>query len=79
MDKGKLSTGANLLRLSTLGINFTLCTLAGVGLGLLLRKFLNLGDWVVVVCFLLGVAASYWTLFKDLKSLNQNNRKPPAP
>ena len=43
MDKGKLSTGANLLRLSTLGINFVLCTFAGLGLGWLAHKYLHLG------------------------------------
>ena len=33
--KGKLSNGANLLRLSTLGITFVICTFVGLGLGLL--------------------------------------------
>ncbi len=43
MDKGKLSTGANLLRLSTRGINFVLCTFAGLGAGLAAQKVPALG------------------------------------
>ena len=80
MDKGKLSTGANLLRLSTLGINFVLCTFAGLGLGWLLKKFLHLGDWVMMVGFFFGIFTSYFILFQDLKILNSSNqKKPPAP
>ena len=79
MDKEKLSTGADLLRLSTLGINFVLCTFAGLGLGWLAQKYLHLGGWAVMAGFLFGVIASYVTLFKDLKSLRQGPPKPPTP
>lgn len=77
MDKGKLSTGSSLLRLSTLGINFVLCTFAGLGLGLLAKKFLHLGDWVVVVGLVFGVIASYVVLFQDLKSLDKKDGENP--
>lgn len=73
MDKGKLSTGAILLRLSTLGINFVLCTFAGLGLGLLAKKFLHLGDWVVVGGLVFGIVSSYVVLFRDLGKLDKNN------
>ena len=79
MDKGKLSTGATLLRLSTLGITFVGCTFAGLGLGLLAKKFLHLGDWVVVGGLVFGIIASYVTLFRDLGKLDQDNRNPPRP
>jgi hypothetical protein len=80
MDQRKLSTGANLLRLSTLGINFVLCTFAGLGLGLLVKKFLHMdGYWVVLVGFLFGVIASYFVLFEDLRSLNSGPKKPTPP
>lgn len=79
MDKRRLSTGANLLRVSTLGINFVLCTLAGLGLGLLARKFLHLGDWVVITGALFGIVASYVVLFEDLKKLNKDMDDPPPP
>ncbi len=78
MDKGKLSTGANLLRLSTLGINFVLCTFAGMGLGWLLKRFFHLGDWIMMVGFLFGVLTSYFLLFEDLKALGGTSRPPPS-
>ena len=78
MDKEKLPAGADLLRLSGLGINFVLCTFAGLGLGLLLHKYLHLGGWVIMVGFIFGVITSYVILFEDLKSLDPP-RKPPPP
>jgi len=79
MDKGKLSNSANLLRLSTLGINFVLCTFAGLGLGWLAKRFLHLGDWVMMAGLFLGVIASYWVLIEDLKALREGPKKPPIP
>jgi F0F1-type ATP synthase assembly protein I len=78
MDKGKLPQGTDLLRLSSLGINFVLCTFAGLGLGLLLHKYLHLGGWVIMAGFIFGVITSYVTLFEDLKALD-HPRKPPLP
>jgi len=77
MDKEKLSASANLLRLSTLGINFVFCTFAGVGLGFLARQYLHLGDWAIMAGFFFGVIASYVVLYKDLKVLIRNNPKDP--
>ena len=79
MDKEKLSAGANLLRLSTLGINFVFCTFAGFGLGWAARNYFHLGDWAVMAGFFFGVIASYVLLFEDLKSLSRNEKKPPQP
>ena len=79
MDKGKLSTSANLLRLSTLGINFVLCTFAGVGLGWVAHRYLHLGEWAILVGLLFGVLASYYVLIEDLKALNRGPQKPPKP
>ena len=79
MDKGKLSTSANLLRVSTLGINFVLCTFAGVGLGWLARKYLHLGDWALLAGFLFGVITSYVILFESLKTIARDSRRPPSP
>lgn len=78
MDKGRLSAGADLLRLSTLGLNFAFCILAGVALGWLLVHYLGAGNWAILAGFLLGVAAGYLLLFEDLKRLNaKNTKKPP--
>jgi F0F1-type ATP synthase assembly protein I len=79
MDKGKLPAGANLLRLSTLGINFVLCTFAGLGIGWLLNRFLHLGDWVVMAGFIFGIITSYVLLIENLRALNRDSRKPPPP
>lgn len=77
MDKGKLSSGADLLRLSTLGINFVGCTFAGLGLGWLAKRFLHLGDWVIVVGLVFGVLCSYVMLFRDLSKLDKTKNPPP--
>lgn len=79
MDKGKLSTSANLLRLSTLGINFVLSTFVGLGLGWLAKRYLHLGDWVMMAGFFFGVVAGYLGLVEAVKSLNQDSKKPPVP
>ncbi len=79
MDPRKLSTGANLLRISTLGLNFVFCTFAGLGLGWVLQYFFHLGDWVMMAGLFLGIITSYIVLFEDLKALNRDMRKPPSP
>jgi F0F1-type ATP synthase assembly protein I len=79
MDKGKLSTSANLLRVSTIGLNFVLCTFAGLGLGWLLRRFFHLGDWVMIVGLLFGIVASYVTLAETVQAMNREQKRPPAP
>lgn len=78
MDKGKLSASADLLRLSTLGLNFVLCNFAGVGLGWLVHRYLGLGEWVIIAGLFLGIAAGYRILIEDLKKLNAKNPKPPT-
>lgn len=79
MDKRKLSTGANLLRLSTIGLNFVFCTFAGLGLGWLARRIFHLGDWVMIAGLLFGVFTSYVVLFQDLKALTKDTEEPPRP
>ena len=77
MDKGKLSTGANLLRLSTLGINFSLSFFAGLGMGWGVKKLFHTGDWVIFVGMLVGIVGSYFLLIGDLKSLQPPKRNQP--
>lgn len=69
MDQGKLSTGSHLLRLSTLGINFALCTFVGLGLGWFLHNYFGLGDWTLMAGLFFGIAAGAWTVYQQLKSL----------
>ena len=78
MDPRKLSTGANLLRLSTLGMNFALSIFVGLGLGWGATKLFHLGDWAIIVGMLLGIVASYALLFEDLKALNSPKNGGPS-
>jgi F0F1-type ATP synthase assembly protein I len=70
MDQRKLSTGANLLRLSTLGMNFALSIFAGLFIGWGINKLFHWGSWVIVAGMILGVISSYVLLFQDIKALN---------
>lgn len=79
MDKEKLSTSANLIRVSTLGINFVLCTFLGVGLGWLARKYMHLGDWVIFVGLFFGIVTAYFTVYESLKELRSAMKGPPPP
>ena len=78
MDKGKLSQGANLLRLSTLGINFALTIFVGLGLGWAAQKIFHLGDWAMLAGLLFGIVASYVRLIGDLKALRNSTPVPPS-
>jgi F0F1-type ATP synthase assembly protein I len=70
MDQRKLSTGANLLRLSTLGMNFALSIFVGLFMGWGVHKLFHLGNWVIMAGMILGIISSYVLLFQDLKALN---------
>jgi F0F1-type ATP synthase assembly protein I len=70
MDQRKLSTGANLLRLSTLGMNFALSIFVGLFMGWGVHKLFHLGNWVIIAGMILGIISSYVLLFQDLKALN---------
>jgi F0F1-type ATP synthase assembly protein I len=79
MDKEKLSTGANLLRVSTLGINFVLCTFLGVFLGWGAQKLFHLGNWVIFVGLFFGIITAYFTVYESLKELRSSMKGPPKP
>ena len=70
MDQRKLSTSANLLRLSTLGLNFALSIFMGLFLGWGADKLFHWGSWVIIAGMFLGVVTSYVILIEDLKALN---------
>ncbi len=79
MDKGKLSTSANLLRLSTLGINFVLTTFLGAGAGWLLNRYLHWGAWVIIAGLLVGIFASYYLMIADVREISLPPKNPPKP
>ncbi len=73
MDQRKLSTSANLLRLSPLGMNFALSIFVGLFMGWGIHKLFHWGTWVIVAGMLIGVISSYVLLFEDLKALNTSS------
>lgn len=79
MDKGKLSTSANLLRLSTLGINFVLTTFLGAGAGWLLNHYLHWGPWVIIAGLLLGVFSSFYLVIADIREISPPPKNSPKP
>jgi len=79
LDKGKLSSSPHLLRLSLLGLNFAFSIFAGLGLGWGAQKLFHCGDWVLIVGALFGIVAGYYTLFIELKKIQNENTRPPAP
>jgi F0F1-type ATP synthase assembly protein I len=74
VDPRSLSTSAALWRLSTAGITLAVCILLGLGLGLLLRRTLGLGDMAVIGGIVLGVVAGFYQMIRDISALK--GRKP---
>jgi F0F1-type ATP synthase assembly protein I len=79
LDKGKLSSSSHLLRLSLLGLNFAFSIFAGLGLGWGAQKLFHCGDWILIAGALFGILAGYYTLFIELKKIQNENTRPPAP
>lgn len=77
MDKGKLSSGSHFLRLSLLGLNFAFSIFVGLGLGWVAQRFLHWGNWVLITGALIGIGAGYYGLFIEVKSIQNQNPKPP--
>jgi len=75
MDPRRLSQGADLLRLSTLGLTFVLCNFAGAGLGWLAVRYLGVGGWAVMVGLFFGILAGAWTVYEQVRATL--GRKPP--
>jgi F0F1-type ATP synthase assembly protein I len=79
MDKGKLSTSANLLRLSTLGMNFVFTTFLGAGAGWLLNRYFHWGPWVIIAGLLVGVFSSFYLMIADIRAIPQPPKNLPKP
>ena len=75
MDKRGLSVGAHLLRLSTLGITIAFCIFLGLGLGLLLKKYLGWGDGAVIAGIVLGVGAGFTEMVRELKTVMDEGKE----
>jgi F0F1-type ATP synthase assembly protein I len=79
MDQEKFSTGANLLRVSTLGINFVLCTFLGVFLGWGAQKLFHLGNWAIFAGLFFGIITAYVTVYESIKKLRPLPKGPSKP
>jgi F0F1-type ATP synthase assembly protein I len=75
MDPQKVARGATLYRLSSIGINLGACVLVGLGLGLLCRRYLHWGDWVVIFWIVIGVIAGFSETVRELRSLNKADKE----
>ncbi len=75
MDPERVSLGAHLYRLSTLGITVAFCIFLGLGLGMLARKYLGWGNGAVLVGILLGVLAGFYEMVHELSMLKKGGGK----
>jgi F0F1-type ATP synthase assembly protein I len=75
MDPRKLSTGAHLVRVSLIGLNFVISILVGLALGWGVQQLWHWGHWVIIVGILLGIVTGYYLLFDDLRKLNAQSEK----
>ncbi len=57
---------------SSIGLMLVVSTVIGYGLGLLLQRVFDLGDWVVFVCLLLGIIAGFVEMIRTAISLSDD-------
>ena len=50
-----------------------------MGLGWGAQKIFHCGDWVLIAGALFGIVAGYYGLFIELKKIQSENTRPPAP
>ena len=73
------------LRISTVGLEMALSMGVAIVAGLVLDRFLGTAPWFILVCFLLGVAAAGWSLFRVVKRIQsdmhsgKNGKEDPSP
>jgi len=76
MDPRRLSVGAQLYRLSTLGITVAVCVFLGLGAGVLLQKWFGWGDWVVLTGIVVGVLSGFAEMLRELMGLKAPKDNP---
>jgi F0F1-type ATP synthase assembly protein I len=54
----------------SLGTMFVSYVAAGGIVGYFLQKWLGIGEWVFILCFMLGIAGAIYHLFKAAARLN---------
>lgn len=79
MDPKKIAYNVSLYRLSAIGINLGACLFVGLGLGLLAKKYLHLGNWVVVFGIVIGILAGFTESYREIRLLTADQMKKTPP
>ncbi|MFO8033159.1 MAG: AtpZ/AtpI family protein [Desulfohalobiaceae bacterium] len=72
MDRDYLRS---LFRASVLGIHIVAGTFAGLAIGYFLDKWLQTTPWLTLIFLLLGIAAGFKNVHRDVKSILQDEAK----
>ena len=65
----------DMLWVTSLGINLVLSTFVGVGIGFYLDKWLHTSPVMIIVFFLLGTFAGFRQILREIKKLDENDKK----
>lgn len=60
-----------LLSLSGLGVTMVVCIVAGLAAGLFLDRRFSSSPLFTIGFFLLGIAAGFWQMIKEIRNLNR--------
>lgn len=65
----------SLFRASVVGIHIVAGTFAGLAIGYFLDKWLQTTPWLTLIFLLLGIAAGFKNVHRDVKSILQDESK----
>ncbi len=71
MKDNQASLWRQLAGLSSIGITLAASIAIGAAIGIALDRWLGTSPWCTIIFFLLGVAAGFWNLLKDLNRWGQ--------
>ncbi len=63
----------SLFKASILGIHLVAGTFIGLAIGYFLDKWLQTSPWLTIIFLILGIAAGFKNMCRDLKSILQDN------
>ncbi len=67
--------GFKLYWVSSLGLNLVVCLAIGLGLGLYLDRLTNNDSLFTVIFTLLGIAAGFWQVIKEILKLDASSKR----
>jgi|GEM_PF-545245 len=65
------------LRYSALGLQMAFSVLVGFGIGFLLDRELHTGPWLTVLFSILGMGAAFFSVYRAVRDLGQDDRDAP--